>query len=157
LRSSGSDQRRAISEQEAGKNLAQWAQRRTDSREITKWLRSFAALRMTTAVHSRIFENRLIEMAKSLGLSAFGVGEFGFFGDVGGGFEVEMVAVGVDKGHVPHGVADEGFAGLDTAGFEFVVEGDGVFAHEPEGDTFTEFFFWDAALEIFLKHQGGAA
>ena len=49
-------------------------------------------------------------------------GEFGFFGDIRGGFEVEAVAVGVGEGDVPHVVADEGFAGFDAAGFEFVVE-----------------------------------
>lgn len=33
------------------------------------------------------------------------VGEFGFFGDCGGGFEVEVVAVGVDDQGIPHVVA----------------------------------------------------
>ncbi len=38
------------------------------------------------------------------------------FGDVGGAFEVEFVAVGIGEDGDPHGVADKGVARLETAG-----------------------------------------
>ena len=44
------------------------------------------------------------------------VGEFGFFGDVGGAFEVEVVAVGVEDVGVPEAVADERFLRIEAAG-----------------------------------------
>jgi len=61
------------------------------------------------------------------------VGEFGFFGDVGGAFEVEMVAVGVEDVGVPEAVADEGFLRIEAAGLEFTIKRDGVVALEPDG------------------------
>ncbi len=85
------------------------------------------------------------------------VGEFGFFGDGGGAFEVEVVAVGVGEFGVPHGVAYERFVGFDAAGFEFVVEGDGIFALEPDGAAHAAFVCGDAAGIVFLEHQGRAA
>jgi hypothetical protein len=50
-------------------------------------------------------------------LREFGVE--GFFGDVGGAFEVELVAVGVGDDGGPHGIADEGFARFEAPGRVF--------------------------------------
>ncbi len=91
---------------------------------------------------------------KWLGLE---VGEFGFFGDIGEGFEVEMVAVGVGEGYVPHVVANEGFFGVEVARTKLVVEGEGVVALEPDGDASAEFFRGNAAWIVFLEHEGGGA
>ena len=97
------------------------------------------------------------ERKKILCSTSLYFGEFGFFGDIRGGFEVEAVAVGVGEGDVPHVVADEGFAGFDAAGFEFVVESERVLALEPDGGAFAEFFGGDAAGIVLLKHDGSAA
>jgi len=84
-------------------------------------------------------------------------GEPGFFGDVGGRFEMEGVAIGVGDGGVPHVVADEGFSRLEAAGTEFVVEGDRVAALEPDGGSCAAFFGGDAAGIVFLRHDGRSA
>src|ERR1700733_5758511 len=60
----------------------------------------------------------------------------GFFWDVCGAFEVEFVAVGVGEDRDPHVVADEGALGLETMGDCIVVDGEGVFALEADGDAF---------------------
>ena len=70
---------------------------------------------------------------------------------------MEMVAVGVGEGYVPHVVANEGFFGVEAAGFEFMVEGEGVVALEPDGGSGAEFFRGDAAGIVFLEHEGGGA
>jgi len=70
---------------------------------------------------------------------------------------MEGVTVGIGDGGVPHVVADEGFSGLEAAGTEFVVEGDGIPALEPDGGTYAAFFGGDAAGIVFLKHDGRAA
>jgi len=85
------------------------------------------------------------------------VGKFGLFADGGGAFKVKAVAVGVGERGVPHGVADEGFGDCDAAGFEFVIEGDGIFALETERNPLADSSFGDAGFQIFLKHKGGAA
>jgi hypothetical protein len=80
------------------------------------------------------------------------IGEFGFFGDCGGGFEVEVVAVGVDDQGIPHVVAYEGFSGTEIAGAKFVVDRDSVVALEAKGDAFAALIFGEVGGGIFLEH-----
>jgi len=88
-------------------------------------------------------------------------GEFGFLGDVGGAFEVEAETVGIVEDGVPEAVADLGLGGVDAAGSEVVIDGDGVGAGKPEGDAFADFSGGLPGVVTFgaelLEHQVCAA
>src|SRR5579863_8850174 len=75
--------------------------------------------------------DRLRALLRVTGLLLFV--EFGFFGGVGGAFEVEAVTVGVGQRGDPHGVADERAFRLDSTRFDLAINLEGVDALEADG------------------------
>jgi len=70
---------------------------------------------------------------------------------------VEKVTVGVGDGGVPEVIADERLFGVEAAGFELVVQRDGIVTLKPDGAAKSAFFGGDAMGIVFLEHESGAA
>ena len=81
----------------------------------------------------------------------------GFFGGVGGAFEVEFVSVGVREDGDPHAIADEGALGFEAIVDGVVIDGDRVFALEADGDAFAASAGGDCVGAILLQHMGCAS
>jgi hypothetical protein len=71
-----------------------------------------------------------------------------FFGDLGGTFEVEFVAVGIGERGDPEGITDEGFAESEVVDEGVVV--DGVLALEADGQAFAAIACGDFAGTVLL-------
>src|SRR5205085_1158351 len=105
---------------------------------------------------------RRVCVAQNPPLSAFGLREERFFGQVGRAREVDLVAVGVCKKDFPGEVADLRLAdGRDPARGGFTVDGESVAALEVKGRTVAEYagggHLPAGRLDSFLKHESGTA
>src|SRR5687768_6075969 len=60
------------------------------------------------------------------------------FRHVGGAFKLQAIAVRVGHGSYPQAVADEWAGDFDVTRSEFVIKGDGVFAHKADRDANTQ-------------------